>query len=514
MSAQPIIITGEDNPARVCSDYEEQMPDWEIVNDCFNGTRAIVRAGVKYLPQNAREPDANYERRLARSVFWNAYHRTLLGLVGLIFRKDPEFASDVPQQIQDDWENLDLQGTHGDVFLKDLCTKQINDGHAFIFVDHPPMLTNDAGEPRSDVTAEEAMSRRPFWKIISKSDVLNWRYEFDDGLLNLTQVTIREWLIEHSGLFSEEKVAQYRVLRPGSYTVYREEADEVSGETTYIEIENGLTSLDAIPLVAVYSKRAGFMRSTPPLLDLALENIRHYRLRSDLDHILHVANVPILVRVGAPDEAEDLIVGGGAVVDVVEGGDLKYCEHNGNAIGKAQEEIDKAKDNMAALGLLLLARKAQVQRTATEATLDYESETSELATMARALQDGVEQALDFHAQYKGLPEGGSVEINTDFAKVQMDAQKLGILASMAGKSITLETLWQLMERAEELPDDFDPEAERAALDKEQATANVANLKIAAAGSQMNAGRNFMAKNGPSDLMPLLNNQPAPNRPPS
>jgi hypothetical protein len=146
--------------------------------------------------------------------------------------------------------------------------------------------------------------------------------------------------------------------------------------------------------------------------------------------------------------------------------ELKYVEHQGSAIGKAQEEIANSKSNMAALGLLLLSQKIQVQRTASEATLDYEAESSELASMVRGIEDGIELALMYHAEYLNLDSGGSITLNKDFTRFNLTPELIRIYADMVkAGDMTHETMWKMLEKGELLPAEFESEAERLAIDK-------------------------------------------------
>jgi hypothetical protein len=375
------------------------------------------------------------------------------------------------ENVEGHWENIDLKGKHGDVFCKEASTKAINNGHHFILVEMPPPLVDNEGNIRTDVTAEEVTSRRPYWIHIDKGNVINWRTETDaNGKTYLTQVTIREYLCEPDGEFGEVEITQYRVLRPGSWAVYREQGND--GLVVY---EAGHTTLDFIPLAPLYATYDDYFQSTPPLIELAYENLRHYRLQADLDYILHVANVPILVRIMPPVEDDDggeMVIGGGALVDLPaarsneQPSELKYVEHQGSAIGKAQEEIANSKSNMAALGLLLLSQKIQVQRTASEATLDYEAESSELASMVRGIEDGIELALMYHAEYLNLDSGGSITLNKDFTRFNLTPELIRIYADMVKSGdMTHETMWKMLEKGELLPAEFESEAERLAIDK-------------------------------------------------
>ncbi|MGT3256396.1 DUF4055 domain-containing protein, partial [Yersinia enterocolitica] len=74
----------------------------------------------------------------------------------------------------------------------------------------------------------------------------------------------------------------------------------------------------------------GFMRGTPPLIDLAMLNIKHWQSQSEQDNILHVARVPLLSVFGLEDK-EELTVGASVATrfdDRTKQG-LEYTEHSG-----------------------------------------------------------------------------------------------------------------------------------------------------------------------------------------
>src|SRR6185369_3790121 len=142
-------------------------PAWTIVSDVSGGTAVMRAASKTYLPQEPAEQDANYQRRLARSVFFNAYSRTRDALVGMVFKTDPELGDDVPEKIQKDLENVDLAGSHFDVFAKELFTDAF-EGHSFILVDMQPKLADGA------TLADEA-GRRPLWVKYKACQAVNWR---------------------------------------------------------------------------------------------------------------------------------------------------------------------------------------------------------------------------------------------------------------------------------------------------------------------------------------------------
>lgn len=470
------------SPAYESPGYCAQLDELRVVQDCFDGINTApgyggysnsnndLWGGARiYLPKEERESDLAYSIRLRRSTFWNAYRRTITGLVGMAFRKSPVLQSDVPSEIKAQMENVDLMGSHLDVFAKEVFQWSF-EGHAAILVDMPKSITAD--NPNATLADERAAGIRPYWSMVRKAQLINAIAEQVGGAVRLVQVTIKERISARKGKYGSATITQYRVLYRGGWELWR----CTSGEEPQMQ-DSGYSTVTEIPLVLLPMRPNGFWLSKPVLLDLAYENLRHYRLQSDLDHILHVSNVPILVEISGDtgNELESLTAGGSltnapgrrpervvspnSVYLVGHGGDLKYVEHAGSAIGKAQKEIETARGNAATLGLALLLEQApQVASTATKDSLGWESETSELAGMVRTEEDAVERALEFQAEYLQLDTGGKVKFNREFTRMRFDGQMLGGLSMLVRDgALTLDDLWAILEKGSLLPADFDSE---------------------------------------------------------
>lgn len=471
-----------DKPSYQCAAYITQYPDWVLVDDFFVGTRQVRAKGKAYLPKSPAEHEEDYKARLDQAVFWNAFKRTIEGLTGMVFRKSPKFSENTPDVISDkdtgDAENIDNAGSHFDVFTKRTFKEALKDGHSFILVDMPEAVTVN----KPDATAADEIGRRPYWVHVCADQVVNWETEVVDGKTILSQVTIEEHITEKAGRFMQKQITQYRVLTPNKWEIWRKKADSVTDE--YDVYKEGPITIGVIPLAPVYCNQTGYFTSQPPLLDLAWENGRHYVLQSDLDNILHVANVPMgymIKRIIKRDAAGNELppkIGPNTWTDFDEGGGIYFAEHSGSAIGGAQTEIEKSRGNMAALGLLLLAQQPKVQRTATESGLDYEAESSELAGMVRGLEDGVELALSYHAMFRGLPSGGSVTFNKDFTKVKLDSAMIQVLANMvAVGDMELEQLYWVLEQGEIFAPDFNAKESIARLKAEKAKQKDYGLEV-------------------------------------
>jgi len=460
------LIGDPNSPAYQSPAYRAQLPALNLVDDCFVGQEAISAGRQKYLPKFEKESNKAYAARLANSTFWNAYRRTVSGLVGMVFRRNPVLSPNVPEQLRQQCENIDLMGTHFDVFSKEIFQAAINDGHAAILIDMPEPITNSM--PNATLV-DERNSRRPYWAFYKKAQIINWRTEVVGGVTALSQVTLSEYAMLPVGKYGQQMRRRYRILYPGGWELYEQ------GPTTITQIDGGTFSVQQIPLVVISTAPRAPLISLPPLYDLAYENLRFYRLQSALDHILTIANVPILAEIMGDNDMIDGQVEGGKLMEpagtrpervispnsvyrIGHGGDLKFVEHNGNAIGKAQEELKSSKQNMAVLGLTILqSEQGGKGATATEEILEWEAETSELSGMARALEDGLEAALQFSAEYQSLDSGGDVQVNRDFTRAKVDGHMVTALAALVGSDppgLSLETMWTILERGNLLMSDF------------------------------------------------------------
>lgn len=457
--------------------YRKMERGWTVMRDTCGGTLHLRDKGTAYLPQEPAEKNEHYGVRLSRAIFFNAVERTLHGLVGMVFRKEPKLSEDVPEiirgreaaegqsKIEGQWENIDNAGTHGAVFCKEVFTDAVRDGHAAILVDMPPPLP-----PGATLDDERRSGRRPYWVSYKAEQIINWRTRVINGETKLDLIVFKECSQEADGLYGEQEVTRYRVLRPGSWELYR----EIKGEGNKADIvpdpdsPRGKTTLPEIPVAIVYSRKLGTLVSQPPLLDLALTNVAHYQKYSDASTYLHIASRPILWFRNRDKSKKVESIGAYTFFDVGENGEVSFAETTGAALEAASNDIKDLEGRMAVMGLSVVEGKSKPQAptTATEEILDHVRSESDLATAARSLQDAIELCLKFHAQYldKSATSGGSVELGATIEELTLTPQELQTYSGMvASKQLSLDSLWALMARAGKLPEDFDAEKEKDAI---------------------------------------------------
>lgn len=452
------------NPATESSLVLAQRQAVTICRDVWGGTLTMRERGRTYLPQFPMEGDDAYRDRLASAVLYNAYKRSVKGLVGMIFRKAPTLGEDVPDEIKRDAENIDAAGRHLDVFLRDACEDGMVDGHAHILVDYP----NTGPDQFTTRREERDADLRPYWVLIGKRQVLRAYGVTLGGHVTFAHFAYLEDTIEPDPPFGErevKRVRQYTLVDGGvQLDTWVQE-----GEDWRVETEGKMLPLRRIPVATFYAGRTGYQTSEPPLLDLALENILHYQTRSDRQNSLHTASVPIPLLIGVEDD-ESLTWAANRAIKLPVGGDGKYLEPTGAALTHSREELQDIEQRMAALGLSMLQRQTRAAETAEAKRIDKAEADSQLAAIAYALQDAAEEALGFHAEWRGLEiagnDGGSIEINRDFGVEPLDPQMVRVLSDLVGEGrLSVETLWDMLERGDILPDTFDPEVERERLER-------------------------------------------------
>jgi len=450
--------TEKDLPSTPSRAAKRQGPGVERCRDLWGGNESVKGAGTRYLPQAPGEDLEAYNERLQRSVFFNAYRRTVEGLTGLVFSEDPILGKDVPAPFLEQWENIDNAGTHGDVFLRDRMIDALIDGHTCILVEFPA-----TGGTQS---AADEWVIRPYWVPILKQNILSWRTAVENGRTVLTQVVLRECHYVPDGEFGEVEQIRYRVLyREMGIVGYR--LLEVTSDNRVQVVDAGIYgNQNEIPLAEITtSGRRGILDSDPPLLDLAYLNVAHYQQASDEAFSRYKTCVGFLHLAGHEVERDDqgnpkgaLTIGANtALVSRDPSAKAEYVSHSGNALSDCQNALENLKSEMGALGLAMLAPQKRSAETAEAKRLDKATSDSSLSVTARGLQDGVERAMYFHAQYLRQPSGGSITINRNYDDLLMGADVMTAYATLVNAGFPERAVLKALKEGGRIPEDEDVE---------------------------------------------------------
>lgn len=446
--------------------WNRQHAAVQLVRDVYRGTRHMQSKKEVYLPKHYAEESEDYERRLKRAVLFNALSRTAQGLTGMVFRKEPVL-EDVTDVVAAHLEDVDMAGRNLPTFAYDAFLNAILDGHTLFHVEHPSTFVEgeDGEARRMRLDEERAAGVRPYWINIPKDSVINVRWEMRGGKPFITLLVYVETDTEDVGEYGQNEVVQYRVLRPGSFEVWREIEQTDKGEARFELVDSGTTSLGYVPVVAAYARREGFMESCPPLEDLAFLNVSHWVNSNEHEMSLARARIPMPWFAGLEDEG--IKWGPNYSIQMPMGAQAGMLESAGSALGASKEFLGDIEARMAALGLAMLVKETRAAETAEAKSIDKAESDSALAAVALAYEDALNACLAIHYDYMGEQPQGRVRINRDFQDQAISPQLLQTLSDMVGAGrLSMDTLWRKMKEGEVLPEDFDPDDERQRIEDE------------------------------------------------
>ena len=414
--------------------WRNMQSHWGLIEDLVEGTSKVRGKARIYLKQEPREEDESYDVRLSRSVCPPYYVRMERMLAGMLTRK-PVRLSDVPDSIEEQLFDVDLEGNNLTNFVYNISRLCIRYGHVGVLVDAP------------------ANGGRPYWIPYTPRDIIGWRTEVKDGKRELTQLRLMERIVKPKGQYGEETIEQIRVLEPNSFKLFQRNDD---GD--FRQVEEGTTSLDFIPFSIAYSNKVGIYESRPPLEDIAELNIKSYQIQSDYDNQLHISAVPMLAFFGFPAAAEEVSAGPSEALSLPEGSSASYIEPNGNSFTAQRDRIDKLEYQINELGLAAILGQKMSAETAQSQRIQRSQGDSTMMVLSQQIQDLLDNCLKFHAAFLNQSVAGTSFVNRDFVDTSLEPSQVdNLLKIFAQGVIDQEELLKKLVEGEVLSEDFDVE---------------------------------------------------------
>jgi hypothetical protein len=443
-----------DSPFTRTASVLSMMKAWEVMKAVTRGTEYLRENSEAFLPLEPREDYTAYLSRVNRAVFSPYTQRLVRAAAGLIMRKPIALEGD-PYWREVFAKDVDGCGSDLDEFARRLVICSLTYGHANILVDYP------APSGARSLAEERAMGRRPYWVEVDPADIYGWRLDRDAAYGTLTQVRIHEQAIVPAGRFGEKVYEQIRVIEPGRYEVYRQRqerkplgpgfAEPVNNGSDYELVDSGVYSLGDIPLVTTYSNKVDTLVSRPPLLDIAYLNLAHFQRQADLIHSLHIASQPMLVLEGWDDQTKDMAVSVNYAMATAPGNKVYYVEPAASAFEAQSNEIRELQQQMATLGISTLSQQKFVAESADARRLDRVDTNSMLAAVSLDLEQTLQGAFNYAAEYLGL-EPPEVNISRDFDIDRLIGQDVTAITALFDKGvITLEEVRAILTQGEILP---------------------------------------------------------------
>ncbi|MDR4050429.1 MAG: DUF4055 domain-containing protein [Citrobacter sp.] len=409
-------------------DYGNMVEAWDINDALMGGTLYMRQLGETFLPRWPKEGKEDYKKRLAVATLLPAYEETINQNVGRVFAEPIQLGENVPDRLREFAKDVDLEGSRLDVWVQAFFSLAMQYGLSHALVDYPRV---DAEQVKTKAD-EKATGARPYVTMLNPRQVIGWKSKMTAGKVQLTALRIKEVVVEDGDDFGQTKVEQIRLLTPGKVQIYRK-ATSADGQANWALHEEWQTSRQDITLVTLYTKRTGFMCGSPPLLNMALLNVKHWQSQSEQDNILHVARVPLLTVFGLED-GQELVIGSSSATqfsDRQKQG-LEYVEHTGTSISAGKESLTDLVEQMRQAGAKLLRTDNTSTKSVDQTSEEKMQEQSPLYTMATSLEDAIDNILQIMAEYIGEKDGGSVDVRTE---LDVESKEFNPPAALAIQSL-------------------------------------------------------------------------------
>ena len=399
-----------------------------LVIKALRGGTTEMRKGA-FVPKYEAETLSSYDQRLETAELIGAYTRTVGYLSGQIFQKNMEISKDsaLAELFQRMENDIDLEGNDLRTFAQRFFESAIDEGSQYLLVQYPTVRMNDHGQYWNDALgvwetrtrqADQQQGWRPYFMQFGLDQLLGWRHEYINGVKTLTQLRIKEYVIEKGATDVDDKtIEQVRLLERGKWSTWRKADDE---KDLWVLYDEGATSIEDIPL-AVYlpGDEISDMTATPALESLAYLEVGHFIGTSDHNMLMAYARRPVLFgKCLAYDDSAIAVSPGCMIHSNDSNADLKSVGVENTAIQNSLADLAKKEERMSLYGLMMLtpSLRATGGKTATQAEQESTESTSQLKDWAQSLKDCFDVAFKFAGQFEGIEYGDEpeVKINLEF----------------------------------------------------------------------------------------------------
>lgn len=472
------------------AEYDAAAPKWAKCRAAAAGEEAVHSAATAFLPRLSDQSQDEYDAYKGRSLYYNATGRTVDGLSGLIFRRPPTL--EIPEKVAYLQQDADTADTPLLAFSEKVVEELIQVGRIGILADYPRL------EGVRTLAEQQAANGRPYLKTYAAESILNWRVERVNNRSTLTLVVLSEVHEEPAG-WETLKTPQCRVLKleAGVYVVeiWRKLKDVTDGKEKWQMVDAfaplmGAKAMNFIPFLICGPMGIDPCVAKSPILDLANVNLSHYRTTADYEHGLHFTGLPTPVVTGHTFDLGDAkgptFKLGSSTIQAFPNAEAKafFMEFTGDGLQQLARRLEEKENMMAALGARMLANEKRQAEAAETAAIHRSGENSVLASLALAASAAITRAATWCAQWEGVAEAVTVELNTDYLPAGLSAQELSeLVKAWQSGAVSHATLYDNLQRGEIARQGVNFEEEKADIEAEGPKLGGMGEEGAASGAQ-------------------------------
>lgn len=408
--------------------YEDNEVTWKFLRDSVEGSRAIKNGGTLYVPKLSGQDNTEYAAMVNRPSYENYTQRTLDGLTGLIFSKEPTHTA--PKPLEDLFDNIDGEGKTLTDLAQETVEENMTVGRVGLLVDAPSV----------DVTGmtlaeAEALNLRPAIKMYTTESIINWRHETINNQKVLSMVVLMESKDVWTEMFINTPEIFYRVLHLENGVYTQTIFEEVKQGTNVSYVQTGETyqpkmkgnTLSYIPFVPITPTALEIDPAKAPIYDVADVNLTHFKVNVDFYHGMHRVSFPTTWGAGIQKKQgdNDFKIGG----DVIHlfpdpKAKLDILEFKGDGLGTLEREKGSLKETIVVLGTNMLQGDKNVAEAENTVAMRSSGERATLISIADTTSRGITKALEIMAEWLGASGKVIYNLNTDYNLTQISAQLL------------------------------------------------------------------------------------------
>jgi hypothetical protein len=440
-------ITGVDNKH---PDYMKFQSNWIKNQDANDGEEAVKtsiqsRAYLPLLSGHRVESDGEqlygvYQRYAS---WFNATGRTVDGLLGLVYRKDP--IVELPEELEYMKTDCNTKNQTLDDFSKELFEQVLLKNRVGLLVDFPAVNTKNMNKAQF-----ESLKLRPYFTQYRAECIFNWRMNKINNEYQTTFVTLFETEIQAgANEFENQKIERIRVLDFNEAGYYRQRVYERTIETgesgpkantnydwqlkSTAEPKINNTKLKYIPFYCITERGISWDLEYSAINDLSNVNIAHYRNSASYENALILTGnpTPCLVDYTKDDNTKSITLGSSRTLLFGPNGKWGFLSLEGEGIEELRIALQQKEGQMALLGARIIAPEKRQTETAEAASIHRQGEQGVLANIANSISGTITKGLQVAAQWQNVPENEieeiKYELNTDYLPNQMTFQMLQAL---------------------------------------------------------------------------------------
>lgn len=436
--------------------YEAYAQKWKRARDASCGQDAVHKAGTAYLPKLKDQTDDDYKAYLQRASYFNATGRTIDGLVGMVFRKEPQVEQSGIDGIIDD---IDLNGNSLASFAQYVLREVLTVDRFGVLVEYPNVKKED-GTTLTQADAQ-ALNLRPYATHYPTESIINWKLERINNVMQPTLIVLQEQAEVSNDGYEVKHVTQLRELRLVNGVYIQRLWQKKDNAKEYEQIGQDIIPLNDnkplpfIPFFAFGADENTLELHDSPILPIADLNLAHYRVTADYEHGCHFTGLPMLFLSGLntiDDSGNNIPIYVGsqqAIVAPNPDASAQFIEFTGQGLGALEKNLDRKEKQMAVLGARMLEQQKNGVESEGAMQMRSNGENSTLASIAKLIADQLSNMLMFMAEWAGVATDVTVELNTDYMPVGMTAEQLNALvATWQAGGISKQTLFKNLQRGE------------------------------------------------------------------